>query len=186
MPETRTRDPVLTLDEFAVLPPEDGYRLELSRGRLVREPAPGLGHSEVAGRIYRRLWAAAEEKGAGRVFFHAGFTLSRDPPTVRVPDVAFVRAARLPESVLPEGFGDGAPELAVEVLSPSNSASDIQRKALDYLDAGAALVWIVDPRERTVTVYRSPSDIRILGARDVLEGEQVLPDLRVPVGELFR
>ncbi len=78
-----------------------------------------------------------------------------------------------------------APDLAVEVVSPSHRASEMQEKALDYLDAGAALVWVVDPSQRSVTVYRSPGDIRILREGELLEGGEVLPDLRISLGELF-
>lgn len=183
--ETHVRDVQLSVADFAALPEEEGYRLELSRGRLVREPAPGLAHSDLAGRIYRLLWTAAQEGGAGHVFLDAGFTLSTDPPTVRVPDVAFVLSDRIPRGGLPQGFGEGAPDLVVEVISPSNRASEMQRKSLEYLDAGAHLVWVVDPAEGTVAVYRSRSEIRILAADQVLDGGEVLPGLEVRVGELF-
>lgn len=182
-PEARSLE--LSVEEFAALPAEDGYRLELSRGRLVREPAPGLRHSGLAGKIYRLLWSCGDEGRRGQPFFDAGFLLTADPPTVRVPDVAFLRSERIPEGGLPERFGEGAPDLAVEILSSSDSASGMQRKALDYLDAGAELVWVVDPSEQTVTVYRSPGDIRILSAGDALEDSAILGDARIPVRELF-
>ena len=184
--ETKADDRILTADEFWELPEEEGYRLELSRGRVVREPAPGMRHGQVAGRLYRRLWRHVEREGRGLVFFDTAFALTADLRTVRVPDVAFLSQDRIPEGGLSDRFGEGAPDLAVEVVSPSNRASEIQRKALEYLDAGARLVWVVDPAERTVAVYRSRSDIRILGDQDVLEGDPVISDLRMPVGELFR
>lgn len=175
----------LSLEEFTALPAEEGYRVELSRGRLVREPAPGPRHGQVAYALVDLLRRFGKEKGLGLIFFDVGFVLATDPPIVRVPDVAFVASDRVPE----EGFTDRpwemAPDLAVEVVSPSNRASEMQEKALDYLDAGAGLVWVVDPSQRTVTVYRSPRDIRILREGDLLEGGEVLPDLRTPVGELF-
>jgi len=183
--ETQLRDRVLTAGDFAALPEEDGYRLELSRGRLVREPAPGLRHAEVAGRVYRLLWRAGEEEGVGRVLFDAGFILAEDPPTVRVPDVSFVASGRILDVDAGDGFGRGPPDLAVEVVSPSNRVSDMQRKALEYLDAGARLVWVVDPAERTVTVYRSRQDIRILQGSDALGAPDLIPTIRVPVEELF-
>lgn len=176
---------LLSVEAFARLPDEDGLRLELARGRVVREPAPGMGHGEVAARICQALWRSGEERGLGWALFDTGFVLSRSPDTVRVPDVAFVSSHRFPGGKLPKGFGEGAPELAVEVVSPSNSASGMQRKALEYLDAGARLVWVADPDARTVTVYRSRSEIRILEADEVLGGGDLLPELGVVVGELF-
>lgn len=178
-------NPPLSVEEFAGLPEEEGSRLELSGGRVVREPAPGLRHSEVAGRVYRLLWRAGERTGGGLAVFDAAFTLSEHPPTVRVPDVAFLSSDRVPEGGLPDGFGDGAPDLAVEVVSASNRASELQRKALEFLDAGGRLVWVVDPAEQTVTIYRSRSDIRILGSGEVLDGGDGLPDFRVSVDALF-
>jgi Uma2 family endonuclease len=183
--DTHADPELLSAEAFAMLPDEEDHRLELARGKVVREPAPGMGHGRVAGRIYQALWRTGEERGLGWAFFDTGFVLSRGPDTVRVPDVAFVSAHRFPEGKLPKGFGEGAPELAVEVVSRSNSASGMLRKALDYLDAGSRLVWVADPEARTVTVYRSRSEIRILEADDVLEGGDLLPELRVVVRELF-
>jgi Uma2 family endonuclease len=176
----------LTLTEFIALPEHDLIRVELAGGRLVREPAPGFRHGRVAARINRILWEAGEGPGHGRVFFDMGFLLTADPPTVRVPDVAFVSAARLAAQASDdEVFLPIAPDLAVEVLSPSNSASEIQRKAFEYLDAGARLVWIVDPSAASVTVYRARNDIRVLGAGETLDGTAAIPELEVEATELF-
>jgi len=188
-PGLLVRDPepeLVTLAEFIALPDGDPYRLELAAGRVVREPAPGFRHGRVASRLSRILWEASGDFGHGEVFFDMGFLLTRDPPTVRIPDVAFVSASRLAEHATDEVFLGGAPDLAVEVLSPSNSASEIQGKALEYLDAGAHLVWIVDPAAETVTVYRARDDIRVLAAEDTLDGTAVIPGLEVEVGRLFR
>lgn len=175
----------LTLDEFIALPEEDPFRLELAAGRLVREPAPGFRHGRVAARLNRMLWEAGQQPGHGEVFFDTGFLLAREPPTVRIPDVAFVSATRLAENETDEVFLPIAPDLAVEVLSASNSASAIQRKVLEYLDGGAVLVWIVDPSAETVTVYRGRDDIRVLGAGQTLDGGAAVPGLQVEVAALF-
>ena len=175
----------LSVEEFWALPTEEGWRLELARGCVVREPAPGMRHGNVASRVVGLLRRAGEENGRGLVFVETAFALATNPATVRVPDVAFVAAERIPAGGLPEGFGEGAPDLAVEVVSPSNRASEMQQKALDYLRAGAGLVWIVDPVERTVAVYRSRLEIQILVPGDILDGGEVLPELRAPVEELF-
>lgn len=184
-PEALTPE-TLTLDEFIALPDPDPYRVELAAGRLVHEPAPGFRHGRVAARINRLLFEAGQQPGHGEVFFDTGFLLVRDPPTVRIPDVAFVSAARLAEHETDEVFLPIAPDLAVEVLSASNSASEIQRKACECLDAGAALVWIVDPSTETVTVYRARDDIRVRSTGETLDGDEAIPGLRVDVDALFR
>lgn len=183
--DTHAEADLLRAEDFAALPDEEGWRLELSGGRVVREPAPGMGHGRVASRIYRALWRSGEEKRLGFALFDTGFILARNPDTIRVPDVAFLSANQFPQGRLPHGLGQGAPDLAVEVVSPANSASEMQRKALDYLDGGARLVWVADPEARTVTVYRSRTDIRILEGDDALERGDLLPDLRVVVADLF-
>jgi Uma2 family endonuclease len=97
--------------------------------------------------------------------------------------MAYVSRERMPP--LGRKYWRMAPDLAVEILSPSNSASDVQEKVLEYLAAGSRLVWIVDPARRTVTVYKSARDIRILGAGEALTGEEVLPGFRLPLAALF-
>ena len=182
-PET---DRSLSVEEFWALPEEEGFRLELSRGRLVREPAPGPRHGHLSLRLGRLLSSFVEKRDLGFVFADTAFALETEQRTVRVPDVAFVSRERVPEEGLTDRFWELAPDLAVEVVSPSNLASELQQKALDYLRAGARLVWIVDPAQRTVAVYRSRLDIRVLVEGEVLEGDDVLPDLRVAVEEIFR
>lgn len=183
--EAHLRDPGLPVREFAKLPEEEAHRLELSRGRVVREPAPGPRHGYLTGRLHRLLGTFAEENERGLVFVDTGFALSMDERIVRVPDVAFVSSDRIPDEGLGDRFWEMAPDLAVEVVSPSNRASEMQQKALDYLDAGARLVWFVDPAERTVTVYRSRDDIRILAGASVLDGQDALPGFRLPLEDLF-
>ncbi|HUH13913.1 MAG TPA: Uma2 family endonuclease [Longimicrobiales bacterium] len=174
----------LTLEEFETLPGDDGWRSELVRGWLVREPPAGFEHGAIAARIIARLGSFVERHGLGAVLSsETGFVLAEHPATVRGPDAAFVGRERLPEN--PLGFARLAPDLAVEVASPSQSYRAVHDKALDYLDAGTRLVWVVEPTRRTVSVYRSRSDIRILGEGEVLEGGEVLPGLRLAVAELF-
>ena len=104
---------------------------------------------------------------------------------MRGPDVAFIRAEKLPDSI-PIGFWPVAPDLAIEVASPGNSLADLQEKAIEYLEAGTQIVWIVEPRTRSVTVYRSFSDIALLRENDTLTGETLLPGFALPVSSLFR
>ncbi len=173
-----------TIEELERLP-EDGYRHELVRGRLVREPPPGAEHGGVTVEIGRLLGNFVRERGIGRVMAEAGFVLAGDPPTVRAPDVAFLAADRIPEAGLPAGYVTGAPDLAVEVVSPSNTLAEVRAKVLDYLAAGARAVWVVEPRTRGVTVYAAGGGVRDLGPGDELDGDEVLPGLRLPVAALF-
>lgn len=174
----------LTLEEFERLPGEEDYRLELVRGRLVREPGPSFRHGRIVVRLCRALDERAEANGWGAVVADVWFLLEKDPPTVRLPDVAFL--AEVPPEEDADSLSLLAPDLAVEVLSPSNRASEIQGKVLDYLSAGTRLVWVVDPHTRSVTAYRSGRDACVLTVGDVLDGEEVLPGLELAVGALFR
>ncbi|MGH7544526.1 MAG: Uma2 family endonuclease [Gemmatimonadota bacterium] len=175
---------LLTIEEFERLP-DDEWRCELVRGVVVREPPAGFEHGRVAMRVSLLLARFVEEHGLGEVLAsETGFVLFEEPPTVRAPDAAFVAEGRVP-SPAPPGFGRLAPDLAVEVVSPSNTIAQIQSKVLDYLDAGSRLVWIVDPTTRSVAVYRSRKEIRLLSGADELDGEDVLPGFRVGLEEVF-
>jgi Uma2 family endonuclease len=178
-------DEVITLEEFQRMPEEDEFLIELVRGRVVREPRPGIQHGRVTAELGSRIYACASERGLGITVIGTGFLLSVDPPTVRGPDVAFVAAENLPGGSIPQGFLTTAPHLAVEVVSPSNTAAEIQEKVLEYLANGTRLVWVVDPVTRSVAAYRSREDIRLLTEGDVLEGADVLPGFRVTIAELF-
>ena len=174
---------LLSIEEFERLP-DDGWRMELVRGQVVREPPAGFDHSEIALHIGSILRAFVGERGLGAVVgADAGFVLSVEPPTVRAPDVAFVAESRLDFDRL--RFAPLAPDLAVEIVSPLNTMAEIQAKVMDYLDAGTSLVWVVEPRSRSVTVYRSRDEIRLLREPDEIEGGEVLPGLRFGVAELF-
>ncbi|MGH7587481.1 MAG: Uma2 family endonuclease [Gemmatimonadota bacterium] len=157
--------------------------MELVRGDVVREPLAGFEHGVVAARIASCLQTFVRRHRLGKVVGASGFVLFDDPPTVRAPDVAFVARDRLPAD--PRGFARLAPDLAVEIVSPSNTISELQEKVFDYLDAGTPLVWVVEPRGRTVTVYRSRDEIRILTSGQEIEGGEVLPGFRIEVSEFF-
>lgn len=174
----------LSAEDFFRLP-DDGWRTELVRGHLVREPPAGAAHGGLGMTIAFHLTAFVRKQGSGRVFGpDTGFTIFRSPDTVRAPDIAFVEEGRF-EGGLPTGYVPFAPDLAVEVVSPTNTASELQEKVLDYLAAGTRLVWVVDPRRETVAVYRSRDDIRILGREDALDAPDVLPGFRLELSELF-
>lgn len=168
---------------------EGDLRRELVNGEVVEMPPVGGVHGQVAGRLYRRLAEHVERHGGGEVVSgDVGFVLNlpADPERVRAPDVALIASQRLPEGRLPEGFLVGAPDLAVEVLSPTDNPLDVQQKIRDYLDAGARLVWVVAPRAKTVTVYRADGSARLLREHEAVDGEDVLPGLSIPLAEVFR
>jgi Uma2 family endonuclease len=175
---------LMTLDEYARLDePDESYVSELVRGVVVREPLPGTPHGSVQLAIGAALKHWARPVGA-LVTVESGYILSEAPATLRGPDVAVVVRPRSSRGN-PGGWIRGAPDVAVEVLSPSNTSSAMQEKTLDYLNAGARLVWLVDPTARTVTVIRPDGSARILRAHETLEGEDVLSGFTVPLSELF-
>jgi Uma2 family endonuclease len=168
-----------TADELLRLP-DDGFQYELVRGELRKMSPAGLEHGEIAARIAASLTTFVRQHRIGTVYIaEAGFRLREDPDTVRVPDVSFVRADRV---VKTERFMPGPPDLAVEVVSPSDSFSEIAEKTAEYLGAGASAVIVVDPRTRTVNVYRAAA---ISVATDVLEVEDVIPGWKLPLREIF-
>lgn len=154
------------------------------RGRVVSEPPAGFEHGGLAAHIAHRLREFVAREDLGMVVgAETGFVLFEEPPTVRAPDAAFVSRERLPEDRVV--FASLAPDLAVELVSPSSTMPQIHDKVCDFLDAGTRIVWIIEPRRRTVMVYRSRDDIRLLTEEDRLDGGDVLPGFRVEVGELF-
>lgn len=183
--DTTRPDTLLTLAEFERLPDDEG-RAELVRGHLVREPPAGMEHGRLGNHLAYLVTDFVRGRGLGEVFgAGTGFVLNEEPPTVRAPDMAFVARDRLPPSGESEGFGHLAPDLAVEVVSPSNTVAGILDKVSDYLDAGTRLVWVVEPRRRIVTEYRSRSEIRLLRGEEILSGHDVLPGFSLPVSEIF-
>ena len=160
-------------------------RCELVRGELVMMSPSGFEHSVIIAEIARILGNHVAELRLGRVTgAEAGFFITRNPDTVRAPDVALVRSERIP-LVMPRGFFEGAPDLAVEVLSPSDRQGEVSAKAHEWLAAGCRLVWVVDPQARTVTQYRSRTEIAILTAAETLTGGDVVPGFSIAVAEIF-
>jgi Uma2 family endonuclease len=178
-------DQLVTADKL-LAHQDDGLRHELVAGLVLSEPPASFRHGDIAAEIFRRLIEFVRENDLGRVVStETGFLLARDPDTVRAPDVAFVSRQTMELAGSFRGFFPGAPELAVEVLSPSEQPADVHAKVGDYLAAGSRLVWVIDPSRRQVRVHRSLLWPSILDETDVLEGDEVLPGFRVQVAELF-
>lgn len=175
--------PVTTAEQLFDRP--DLGRCELVHGELVMMSPAGEEHGWIAINISIPLAMFVKERRLGRVYAgDTGFHLARDPDTVRAPDVAFVRAERAGERPGVHFF-PGAPDLAVEILSPTDRAGEVLEKVHQWLDAGCRGVWLVDPRTRTVTVYRSRTRITVLGIGDALPGEDVVEGFSIPVAEIF-
>jgi len=182
-PEVVTRP--LTADALLVLP-DGGMRHELRRGELTTAARPGFRHGRVVAAITAELERHVTARSLGHVVAgKSGFQLSSDPDTVRAPDVAFVAQARIDTVGVPDGYWPGAPDVAIEVVSPGGSYSDLQEKALEWLSAGARLVLVVDPRRRTVTAYRSADRIVELSAGQLLDASDAIPGWSIPVEALF-
>jgi Uma2 family endonuclease len=180
-----TTGKLITAEEFARLPnPPDGSRQELVRGVIETMPPPGGLHGLCCSRVDRRLGNFVEERDLGHVFVNdTGFVSERDPDTVRGPDVSFWRKERLQE--IPEGYIEIPPDLAVEVVSPNDRYSRIRRKVREYLAKGVRLIWVVDPLDRSVTVYRALEDEVILTETEMLDGVDVVPGFSCCVADLF-
>jgi Uma2 family endonuclease len=160
---------------------------ELDEGVLVPMTPPQPPHGFVVARMTMRLGVHVSSLGLGSVFAgDTGCVLHRNPDTLRGVDVAFMSRARLPEQPAPqEGFLEGGPDLAIEVLSPGNRRGEMLRKVGQYINAGSSLVWVIDPRRRRVVVYGGDDDVQILAEGDVLTGGEVLPAFSCPVAWLF-
>jgi Uma2 family endonuclease len=158
---------------------------ELVEGELVMMSPAGFDHGRIASRIVAALENFVRPRGLGVVTTaEAGFQVARNPDTVRAPDAAFVRADRVPSGGA-KGFFQGAPDLAVEVVSPSDRDADIAAKVQEWLRAGCAIVWVVDPECRLVTVHRSRNEAVVLTELDAVSGGSLLPDFSLPVAEIF-
>jgi len=176
---------LVTAEELLKMP-DDGIRYELIRGELKKMPPPGHVHGRVAMKFGWRLAQHVETNNLGIVYAaETGFLLEQDPDTVRAPDCAFVSRARLAQFGETEGYLPGAPDLAVEVISPSDTYAEVEEKALAWLAGGSSVVLVLNPRKRMVTVYKSVADITILDENAVLDLSDVVEDFSIPVKALF-
>ena len=166
--------------------PDDGFRYELVKGELRKMSPSGSEHGAIIINISVLLAQYVRSKKLGVCFgAETGFKIASDPDTVRAPDVAFIRRERIPESGIPKKFWPGAPDLAVEVLSPGDTRREVDEKVEDWLESGAQAVWVINPRRRSVSVYRSMTDVARLSEGDELDGGDVVPGFRCKVSEIF-
>jgi Uma2 family endonuclease len=176
---------LMTADELLVMP-HGNCRYELVQGVLkVMEPA-GFEHGKITMIVATSLFQFVHDNELGTICAaETGFKISSNPDTVRAPDVAFISNEELDRVGSPKGYWPGAPDLAVEVVSPNDIYEEVMDKVLEWLDAGCRMVVVVSPRKRNVTVYQSLEEITILTEADILDGGDVVPGWLMPVRNIF-
>ena len=172
----------MTVEEFMNIDDDDRYRHELIKGELLTMPSPKPLHGRVVANLVILLGLHVKANRLGDVHAESGYHLEHDPDTVLGPDASFVSAERVDRS--DEHYYDGPPDLAIEVLSPSNRKGYVERKLAVYLETGTQSVWLVDPRHRTVEVISSLNNRRMFHEDDELVDDTV-PGFRVKVSEIF-
>jgi Uma2 family endonuclease len=180
---TDTQERLYTADDLLQMPDTD-KRYELIKGVLLEMSPTNEVHGVLAQELAGLIWSYVRTHKLGRVYAaETGFTLSTQPDTVLAPDIAFVSAKRA--KPLAEKFSTVSPDLAVEVVSPGNSAGEMNEKTALYFQAGTQQVWIVYPKTQTVHLYTSATSVAILTRQDTLEGASVLPGFKLPLDALF-
>jgi Uma2 family endonuclease len=175
----------VTADElFGMSFPDE--KTELVRGKVIRMSPTGAEHGFVAMRLGARLMVHVEENDLGEVAAaETGFIVTRNPDTVRAPDVAFISRERMKGMRRPTKFWPFAPDLAVEVVSPDDTPKKVKDKVQDWFNGGVRLVWVAYPTKRTLHVFHSPQDVRVLQESDLLDGEDVVPGFTCAVAGIF-
>ena len=176
---------LLTSDDLA-RQPNDGSRYELVKGVLRKMPPAGFEHGICASEIGSKLNVHVKTHQLGYVCgAETGFKIAQNPDTVRAPDAAFVCQASIERQGIVKGYWEGAPDLAVEVISPGDTYAEVAEKVEEWLTAGCAMVWVINPRRETVEVYRSNEDFTVLHGTDVLDGGDVVEGFRCQVQDIF-
>ena len=176
---------LVTAEELLEMP-DDGYRYELVRGELRKMAPAGAKHGRSAGKVAGPLMNHVATNKLGEVYIaEAGFLLASDPDHVRVPDVAFVRRERFEDVGDTDGFFPGPPDLAIEVISPSDRYTEVAEKVEDWLNAGTRMVIVVDSRRRVVGVHLPGREPVTLHEHETLDGGDVVPGWSMPVADIF-
>jgi Uma2 family endonuclease len=174
---------LVTAAELERMPDDDSVRIELDEGEIISMPPAGIEHGDIGMELAGLMHAYVKKHGLGKVYLaETGFKLSDD--TVRAPDIAFVRKSRVAE-VHRKGFGTGAPDLAVEIFSPSDSVRQLMRKVKQYFAAGCHTVWIVSPERCEVHVLDAAGGDKLLGLGETLDAPELLPGFSARVDHIF-
>lgn len=175
---------ILTAEQLLLVPGDQ--RCELVKGELISMAPAGFDHGAIISNLQFLLVQHVKKHRLGVVLgAETGFLLARNPDTVRAADIAFVTAVRVPAGPRPEGYFPGAPDLAVEVVSPRDTLADVEDKVDDYLKAGSSLVWVINPRRRTVTVHRPNQPPTLLRDMDTLADDTIIAGFACAVSEIF-
>ena len=176
----------MTAEDLRALP-NDGKRHELVEGELRTMAPTGAEHSGLEGIIAYHFWRTLATQPLGQVAVgEGGFRLSRDPDTVRAADVAFIRAERVPPTGLPTGYFEGAPDLAVEIVSPGDTAAEVDEKVREWLRAGTRAVWVLYPAGPSLVIHRADGTALRLAPVDEVDGGEAFPGFRMRLAELIR
>ncbi len=177
---------LLTADQFYEFCCRNDGRYELVDGKVVKLAPANQQHGNIAFNISGSLFVYSRDSGIGRGGVETGYRVQQDPDTVRGPDVSFNLRSRQAGESASAGFVPGAPDIAVEIVSPSNTAAEMERKVGEYLAAGAQRVWIVDPPSRVVVVHRADSAPVNYAGDAVITDEELLPGFSLPLPDIFR
>jgi len=166
--------------------PADSFRYELVEGELRKMTPAGSEHGFLSNELAWRLTEHVRRHDLGQVFgAETGFRIGRKPDTVLAPDVSFIRKDRIQVIGIPKEFFPEAPALVAEVVSPGDTAEELDDKMRRWINAGVELGWVVYPRGRSITIYRSLTDIRLISSGDTLDGDIVVSGFNCSVSELF-
>ena len=161
-------------------------RVELVKGELVQMTSTGMEHGGIVSILTVLVGGHVRANRLGRTYgAETGVVLTRDPDTVRAPDLMFISATRLQGRGDLPGFSDLVPDLAAEVVSPHDYWGEVEEKVAEYLAAGVRLIWVVNPKTKSVHVYRPGNEVLRVSGDDELTGGEVLPGFAVQVSELF-
>ncbi len=178
-----TTTQLMTAEELIKLP-RGQFRYELVKGELLTMSPAGEEHGAVSVNLTVALGQHVKSNQLGIVYgSETGFKLESNPDTVLAPDVAFIRSERV--GTVSKKYREGAPDLAVEVISPNESQSAIERKTRQWLQLGAQVVWVVNPQTATVSVHRHTGEVRLLAGEDTLTGDEVIPGFQISLTEIF-
>lgn len=174
-----------TADELLRLP-KDEKRYELIRGELKTMAPAGHEHGLLALEFAAELRNFVKANNLGKVYAaETGFKLTSNPDTVRAPDAAFIRQARLDKVGPVQGYWPGAPDLIVEVISTNDLYTEVSEKVAEWLNAGSSMVVVINPRTKQVLVHVRAADVKVLELDDTLDGGDVVPGWQLPLLELF-